>query len=190
MPHTTIQSSWRALRLDYSALAAYHAGENPPGRLAILLSPSFGCVALYRVSHYFYARRMRLVARFVWQLNYLLTGADINPLSDIGPGFVVVFPVAITIAGKAGVNLLVMGMGGFGGGLKMDDVGAGPGFACLGDNVRLHMGAVILGPQRIGNHAVIGPNCTVMHDVEENAEVWPNPARIRITPRHLAATPE
>ncbi len=187
MRQTTIRSSWAALRRDYRALAAYHGEGGHPGGFALALSPSLWCVALYRVSRYFYTRRLRLVARLFWQVNYHMTGADINPIADIGPGFVVINPVAITIAGKAGANLLVVGMGGFGGGLKMDDVGAGPGFACLGDNVRLHMGAVILGAQRIGHNAVIGPNCTVMYDVPENTEVWPVPPRVRPASRHLGA---
>ena len=147
----------------------------------VLLSPSFLCVAFYRFSRYFYARGWTRLARVAWQLNMLLTGADISPICDLGEGLLVVHPVAVTIVGSAGRGLAVEGLGGMGGGMAMDDVGAGPGLPLLGDDVQMARGAMVLGPVRIGSAVRIGPGCTVTRDLPDRCEVLSH--RIRILPR-------
>ena len=143
------------------------------------LSPAWITVVLYRCSRSLFERGWRIPARLVWQLNLWVTGADLSPLSALGPGLVIVHPFAVTIVGDAGRNLFVEGLGGMGGGMALDDVGAGPGLPVLGDDVRLDRGAMVLGPVRIGNRVRIGPGCTVVHDVPDDSDVGPVPVRVR-----------
>lgn len=146
--------------------------------------PAWTSVVLYRYSHWLFARGWRVASRLLWQLNLWITGADISPMADLGPGLVILHPFAVTITGNAGRDFFVEGWGGLGGGMAMDDVGAGPGVPILGDGVRLDRGAMVLGPVRIGHRVRIGPGCTVVRDVEDDHDVAPLPVRVR----HGAAT--
>jgi len=149
------------------------------GQARASLTPGRAAVILYRFTQYFSQNDHRLLARLCWQLNHFLTSADLSPGSDIGPGLVILHPAAVMIHGRAGRNLTVVGRGGFGGGLGTEDVGAGPGFAWVGDDVTLDMGAMILGAQRIGHRVHIGPNCTVIQSLPDDAVVLPLEPRVR-----------
>lgn len=147
------------------------------------LSPSYTSVALYRYARLLYARGWTRLSRLLWQLNLFITGADISPMSDLGEGLLVVHPHAVTVVGSAGRNFTVEGQGGLGGGMSMDDVGAGPGLPLLGDDVRLERGAMVLGPVRVGNGVRVGAGCTVVQDVPDHCEVAPHPIRV-LVPQH------
>lgn len=58
----------------------------------------------------------------------------------------------------------------------------------LGDRVRVGAGAVLLGPIRIGQDAMIGANVVVMSDVPEGAIVMPPVPRIIPRPRGVAGS--
>jgi serine O-acetyltransferase len=173
----TWRETLRRSRVDRARLTECCAerGGSPP---AILLSPSFACVALHRLSRYCYGRGWRICARSIWQLNLWLTGADVSPMADFGEGLLVIHPVAVTLIGDAGRNLTVEGLGGLGGGLAMDDVGAGPGLPRLGDDVHLARGAMVLGPVRVGSAVFVGPGCTVVRDVPDGCEVLAQEVRV------------
>lgn len=141
--------------------------------------PSYQCVVLHRWSHYLFSHRRRFLARLLWHINLLLTGADISPLADIGGGFVVMYPVSCIVIGKAGSNLTVVGHGGFGGGMAAGNVGGGPGLPVLGDNVWLDLGAVVIGPVHIGDHVQLCARALVTHDVPAGSVVDCLPSRIR-----------
>lgn len=51
-------------------------------------------------------------------------------------------------------------------------------YPCLGDNVIVYAGAVIVGNVKIGNNAVIAANSVVISDVPENALYAGSPARL------------
>lgn len=146
---------------------------------SLFWNPSRVCVVLYRLSRYCYCRRWFLLSRLLWQLNMLLTGADIAALSDLGEGLLIVHPVAVVISGSAGKRLVVEGFGGMGGGLSMENVGAGPGLPTLGDDVELAHGAMVLGPVKVGSRVRIGPGCTVTRDLPDDTETLEPPIRIR-----------
>lgn len=171
--------SWReirgCLRADLERLNGFAGVAGARMRF----TPAHLCLLLYRITQYLSTNNHRLLARLCWQLNHLLTAADLSPGANLGPGLVILHPAAVMIHGRAGRNLTVVGRGGFGGGLSQVDVGAGPGFACLGDDVTLEMGAMILGPQRIGHRVKIGPNCTVIQHLDDDVEVMPLATRIR-----------
>lgn len=144
-------------------------------------SPSFLCVVLFRLSHYLFVNGHTITARLVWQLNLFATGADLSPMCRVGEGLVVMHPVGAIILGCAGRGLTVEGHGGLGGGMALDDIGAGPGLPVLGDDVRLARGASILGPVRIGDRVLVGPGCTVVRDLPADTEVSAHEVRLRRT---------
>ncbi len=52
------------------------------------------------------------------------------------------------------------------------------GVPTIGDNVDIGAGSAVIGPITIGNNVTIGANSVVCHDVEDNAVVAGNPARV------------
>jgi serine O-acetyltransferase len=57
-------------------------------------------------------------------------------------------------------------------------LGFSPEGPTIGDDVHIGTGAKILGPVRIGDHARIGANAVVIHDVPANSSVAGIPARV------------
>lgn len=145
------------------------AGREPVGWLA--LHPSYTAVWLHRVSHFLHRGGHRWLARFVWHLNLLVVGADISPASEIGGGFVMLNPVAVTIFANIGRDFTVMAFCGLGALPSRQDIGAGPGLPILGDDVELAPFAGVLGPVRLGNGVRVGAGCIVTEDLPDGAIV-------------------
>ena len=93
------------LQADRCRLQAHLAQNAHATSLSLWLTPSYQAVYLHRWSHYHYLRGHRLLARALWHLNLLLTGADISPLTDIEGGLLIVHPLANIMLGRAGRNL-------------------------------------------------------------------------------------
>lgn len=147
---------------------------------AILLSlhPSWICVLLHRVSHFFFRRGHRFVARFVWHLNVMLTGADISEPCDLGGGLLVVSPAGVSFMGSAGRNLTIMPLCGVGSELgRREDLGAGPGLPVLGDDVVLDPVSGVLGPIRVGDRVRVAAGTVVTRDVPSDTIVTGPSAR-------------
>jgi serine O-acetyltransferase len=156
----------RRMRADRARLAAVleQWSGGPPA--AIGLHPAHHCAVLYRLANHFARRGRRLTARFLWNLNFLLTGADISEYADLGEGLVILAPPGAVIAGKAGRNLTLMPCSGIGGEVgRFEDIGAGPGLAVLGDEVLIEPHAGVLGPFRIGDRVRIPAGVVITQDI-------------------------
>ncbi len=156
---------------------------NEAGRrtFSLTLHPSFLSVFFYRLATYFYRRRQRLIARFFWHINTLLTGAELDEDCEFGPGLVIVSPCGISLMAKAGRNLTIMPLAGLGAELgRNEDIGGGRGRPVLGDDVTLEPQSGVLGPVRIGSRVLIRGLTLVMRDVPDDTIVeGPNPRFLR-----------
>ncbi len=171
--HETVER----LQRDRERLLA-HLQACGAGRPALLaLYPPWQCVRLHRASHRQHRAGRPRLARLLWHLNLLLTGADISPHSDLGAGLLVPHPLGVCLAGRAGRDLTAGAMSGLGARTARDEIGGGPGLPVLGDGVVLAAQAGVLGPVRIGHRARIGPGCLVTDDLPDDAVVEPSPAR-------------
>jgi serine O-acetyltransferase len=113
-----------------------------------------------------------MLARLFWHLNLLLTGCDIAPLSNVGGGLVIHFPLAVALIGTVGSNCTIEGHGGIGGGTRRrHDAGAGPGLPVIGDDLLLSWGALVMGPIRVGNRVSIGHGAIVTTDLPDDTVV-------------------
>lgn len=146
-------------------------------RGSIYFTNAYWCILLHRLAHALFQRKIYFLARLLWNLNLLFTGADISPSSKIGPGFVILYPVSVTVAGCAGNNFLVMGQGGLGGGMTTEDIGAGPGMPLLGDDVTLPFRTMVLGAVKIGSRAQLPAGVVISNDVAAGAVVELAPFR-------------
>src|SRR2546421_10311814 len=80
------------LRADLEAMRKY------TGVLRHSLYPSFVCVVLYRLGHALRPTRLKPLAWLLFWLNQALTGAEIPPSADLGPGLYVVHTRGVVVS--------------------------------------------------------------------------------------------
>ena len=109
-----------------------------------------------------------------------VSGADIPLTTRIGGGLLIPHPNGIVIHSDAviGPNCLIF---------QQVTVGAreGGGVPQLAGHVDIGAGAKVLGAIRIGEHARIGANAVVLHDVPAHCDAFGIPAAVR--PRERSA---
>lgn len=181
MKRISWKETFTRLRIDHKRLALMLKSQCNYYRTVLIFHPSFICVVIHRLSHYYFRSGHRFIARFFWHLNVLLTGADISEPCDLGEGLLIVSPPGIAIMGKAGRNLTVMPCSGLGGELgRREDIGAGPGLPVLGDDVVLEPHTGILGPAKIGNRVRLTAGTVVTRNVPDDMVVnGPEPRFLR-----------
>jgi serine O-acetyltransferase len=93
-------------RLRASGLIGFSREQaHVPWRLRF--SPQASAMALYRIGHWALANGHVGLAGFCYRLNITLTGADIHPAAQIGPGCLIVRPVGAVIYGRLGRDVTV-----------------------------------------------------------------------------------
>jgi serine O-acetyltransferase len=117
-----------------------------------------------------FAHKLLIFRHRFWSV---VTGADIALNSNIGGGLLLPHPNGVVIHPRAiiGVNCYI---------LQQVTIGELPhrdGVAVIEGHVDIGAGAKILGPVRIGAHAIIGPNSVVLSNVESKTSVIGIPAK-------------
>lgn len=133
-------------------------------------------VAMYRVAHWFYKRKMLVAARIISQTARFLTGIEIHPGAKIGKGLLIDHGSGVVIGETAEIGdycLLYQGCTLGGTGKEI-----GKRHPTLGNNVMVGCGAKILGPFKVGDGAKIAANAVVLEEVPPNATAVGVPARI------------
>jgi serine O-acetyltransferase len=149
------------------------------------LHPGVVAVLIYRLS--VWVRRLRIpVLRHALlvlvviprRIVYIMTGVDISPRAEIGPGLVVHTTHGVFIAEtRIGRNCVVQ-----------HGVAITHGVRSVGDNVYFGPGAKVIGRTRVGSNVRVVANSVVMTDVADNLTVVGVPARIRWRNRSKLAT--
>ncbi len=156
-------------------------GGRKPTVLRIVLtavsSAGFRAVALYRLGYWCRAHRLRLLAAVLERVMHHTCHCWISTAAHIDEGFLVSHVCGIgvgpdTIIGKnCDIRRNVVFGGNYG---RVDKQGRQK--PTLGDNVSVGVGAVIVGPVKVGSRAIIGANSVVTRDVPENMIVSGIPA--------------
>jgi serine O-acetyltransferase len=161
----------------------------PPGRVSLWLKTPLhlGTIAVltYRLSawvrrcHVPVLRQALLVLTTILRrLVELVTGVQISPRADIGPGLVVHTTHGVFIAEtRIGRNCVVQ-----------HGVAITHGVRSVGDNVYFGPGAKVIGRAAVGSNVRVVANSVVMTDVADNLTVVGVPARIRWRNRPSPAT--
>jgi len=147
------------------------------GLLAGLFSHISIATSIYRLSHYFFCKRLGPISKIFYALNIMLFGLDISPMTEIGPGLVICHLVGNIIHAKIGKNALLYGQNVFGGD-GYDSKKGWYGGPVVGDNLTMYIGSKILAPVNIGNKVVIGAASLVLNDVPDNKVVVGIPAKV------------
>ena len=133
-------------------------------------------VLMYRVSHWFYEKKLYTAARCISQFARLLTGIEIHPGAKIGKGFFIDHGSGVVIGEttEIGDNCLVYQ------GVTLGGTGKEKGkrHPTLGNNVMVGAGARVLGPFKVGDNAKIAANAVVLEAVPPNCTAVGVPARI------------
>ncbi len=149
--------------------------------LSLFIRPAFLAAFLFRVAAYFYPRGIlgKTFGKIIWRLNVFVSSCDISPEAHIGPGLHIPHPVGIVI-GEATIGRNVKILQNVALGMRrFDDTDHDPkNYPTVGDDVIICAGAVLAGPVHIGDHAVIGANAVVTHDVPPHTTAVGIPARV------------
>lgn len=129
----------------------------------------------YRFSHWLWLRNLRLLARILSQMARLLTGIEIHPGAQIGPGFFIDHGMGVVIGETAEVGADVTIYHGVT--LGGTSLAHGKRHPTLGDRVVVGAGAKLLGAIDIGDDSRVGANSVVVKSVPPNSVVVGVPGR-------------
>ena len=135
---------------------------------------------LYRFGRWFKRRRIPFLGPAIARFGTFLTGVEISPSAEIGPGLRISHGVGIVVGGHvrigAGAVLLHQVTLGSPSEGRVDEM------PTLGDNVFIGAGSKLIGRIEIGDGVVIGPNCVVTRDIPAGSKVLPG-GGIKVLPR-------
>lgn len=162
------------LTLFRGDVAAVRSANGSVGRWVV---PNLLAVGLYRLSQ---AARLHLPAgnyfgRLICWIGQVLTGAEIDPKAEIGPGLYLSHTGGIVVGEhvRAGSRLKLYGGVVLG---SRPDRGDNA-YPMIGDDVTIYTKATILGAVTLGDASTVGAHALVLHDVEAGATVAGTPAR-------------
>lgn len=142
----------------------------------IILYPGFHVLCFYRVSHFFYIKRLYFIARLISQFARFLTGIEIHPGAKIGKRLFIDHGMGIVIGETAeiGNDCTIYHQVTLGGTGK-DKNKRHP---TLKDNVMVGAGAKILGPIVLEKNVKIGAGAVVLKSVPKNSTVVGIPGKM------------
>lgn len=153
-------------------------------RLEIVLCyPGPHAVLVHRLANYLWRHGMKLAARFVSHLSRAWTGIEIHPGATIGRRFFIDHGSGVVIGETAEIgNDVVLYQGVTLGGVSMSK---GKRHPTIGNEVVIGAGAKVLGPVKIGDHAMVGSGSVVVKDIPAGGVAVGVPAKV-ISRRHLS----
>jgi serine O-acetyltransferase len=159
---------------DVEAARSRDPAARGVGRAEILLTwPGVQALLAYRVANALFRAGIPLLPRAIAAVSRSLTGIEIHPAAEIGPGLFIDHGMGVVIGETAeiGANVTIyqgVTLGGTG-------FATGKRHPTVQDNVTIGSGAKLLGPIIIGHGSKIGANTVAIHDVPPNSTVVGNP---------------
>lgn len=169
-----IRATVAEIRRDVAAAHSRDPAAAGVNRLEILLTwPGVQALLAHRVAHVLYRANVPLLPRLIATAARSLTGIEIHPAAEIGPGLFVDHGMGVVIGetAKLGADVTIyqgVTLGGTG-------FATGKRHPTVEDNVTIGSGAKLLGPIVVGHGSKIGANTVVIHDVPPNSTVVGNP---------------
>lgn len=172
---------WANLRQDARRLERSGRFKYPWNVLeALLFDNGFQAVVCYRMARCFKRAKIPFLGPAVARLGLFLTGVEISPSAEIGPGLRISHGTGIVVGGHARIGS---------GALLLHQVTLGSPsegrvdeMPTVGDNVFIGAGSKLIGRIEIGDDVVIGPNCVVTRRIPAGSKVLPG-GGIKVLPR-------
>jgi len=154
---------------------------------SLLFDTGYQAVVLHRIAHWFKAHKVPVLGPAVARCNQFLTGVDIAPAAEIGPGLRISHGTGIVIgnAARVGADCLLMQNVTLGA-PTVARIGEMP---TVGDRVVIGAGAVVLGPVEVGDDCFVGALALVTESVPAGSKVLARAGvevRARSSPRPVA----
>lgn len=180
---------FRMMREDIQSV--YDRDPAARNTLEILLSyPGLHAIWGYRITHWLWNRRLKLLARWMSHVIRFLTGIEIHPGAKIGHKFFIDHGMGVVIGETAEIgDNVTLYHGVTLGGTSLEK---GKRHPTLEDNVVVGAGAKVLGAITIGAGSRIGANAVVVKPVPANSVVVGVPGQVvvRSKPRPADAPPD
>lgn len=154
--------------------------KNDPAikNIEFLLYPGLHSIVVHRyITHPLYKIKIPFIPRLISQLMRFFTGIEIHPGAKIGRGFFIDHGLGIVIGETAeiGKNCTMFQNVTLGGTGKHK----GKRHPTIGDNALIGVGAILLGPMKVGNNVKIGADTFIINkDVPDNCTVVGTPGKI------------
>ncbi len=169
------------VRLRQDIQSVFDRDPAARSRLEILTAyPGLHAIWFYRIAHSFWMHRLYWLGRLTSHIGRALSGIEIHPGAQIGPGFFIDHGMGVVIGETAeiGANVTLYHGVTLGG----TSWKKGKRHPTLEDDVVVGAGAKILGPIHIGARTRVGANAVVVKDVPPDSVVVGIPGRV--THRH------
>ena len=153
---------------------------------SLLFDNGFNAVLLYRIAHWFKIRGIPFIGPLFGRISVILTGAEIAPGAEFGPGLMVSHGYGIVVGqwARVGANATLLHQVTLGG-PSMSKLIQMP---MIGENVFIGAGAKVIGGITIGDDVFIGVDAVVTEDIPSGSKVIQS-AGIEVLPP-MSAPPE
>lgn len=165
-----LRATLAEIRRDVEAAQNRDPAAAGVSRAEILLTwPGVQALLAHRLAHLLHCAHIPVLPRVIATVSRSLTGIEIHPAAEIGPGLFIDHGMGVVIGQTAEVGADVT--------IYQGVTLGGTGFATgkrhptVEDNVTIGSGAKLLGPIQVGHGAKIGANTVVIHDVPPNSTV-------------------
>ncbi len=153
----------------------------------VLCYPGFHALLVYRLAHWLWGLKLRLLARFISHLGRMLTAIEIHPGAEIGRRFVIDHGAGVVIGETSviGDDVTLYHSVTLGGIAPAVDSGSQIGVKrhpTIMNGAIIGSGAAVLGPITVGEGARVGANSVVTKDVPASVTAVGIPAQV-IMPR-------
>ncbi|MGP1371800.1 MAG: serine O-acetyltransferase [Almyronema sp.] len=171
---------WQRLRQQFPLQADFAIifERDPAARnwLEVLCCyPGLHAIAAHRLAHWLHRHQVRFFPRFISHLARCLTGIEIHPAAQIGPGVFIDHGMGVVIGETAIVGeytLIYQGVTLGGTGKE-----TGKRHPTIGSRVVIGTGAKVLGNIHVGDQARIGAGSVVLQDVPAHCTAVGVPSR-------------
>ncbi len=155
-----------------------------------LTYPGVHALWVHRINHRLWRRGHHLTARLGAAFVQRVTGVDIHPAAELGPGLFIDHATGVVIGETAEVGADVTIYHGVT--LGGTSLNRGKRHPTVGDRVTIGAGAKILGPITVGAGSRIGANAVVVKPVPPDSVVVGVPGQVvhRSHPRAASAPPD
>ena len=135
----------------------------------LLFENGYQAVVLYRVASWFKRHGIPFFGPFFARLSLFLTGVDIAPGAEIGPGLLVSHGVGLVIGDRVrlGENAVLLHQVTIG----APDRGRVEEMPVVGDNLYVGAGARLIGAITVGDNVIIGANAVITEDVPSDTRI-------------------
>ena len=147
----------------------------------VLCYPGLHALWTHRVAHFFWRKRLKLVARVISEINRFLTGVEIHPGARIGRRCFIDHGAGVVIGETSDIGddvLLYQGV--VLGGTTSEKKKRHP---TIGNSVVMGSGSIALGDITIGENALVGSGSVVVKSVPPGATVVGIPGKV-VTDQH------